>query len=355
MNQIQHLTFTVISKFGTLPEKPVIDSSDVTSSSATKDTKVEVKPNEDAKGRRRRSASDSSNDSSDDSESSSDDSSSSDSQDSDDDSIDSSHFQDTVEAPIDLKTEEAASKKFEQEFVIFRISGSAMENVNMAYEYLERIEKGDRMKDVVELLKNASKSLSKRDNSSSYSSRREKGEKEKSTKNSNKKPERKLEEKPSEREGTWKRGEKQDTSNGSKPERDGNRKDRREKTPYSGEKHSTIDKTEHRPHRENINENHRDSSKDFTKPEKNGKLSENSKPATASEGKSKPSMGRFEKRVSGPPSKPYSSSEGSKGKTISENKKPDKSQGPPAHHHAPREKPSSSAESKKPTTSSTSG
>jgi chemotaxis signal transduction protein len=62
---------------------------------------------------------------------------------------------DDSDAQPDSTTQHNHDKKNnnEQEFVIFKIKGYGEENVHMAFEHLDRIVKGDRIKDVMENLK----------------------------------------------------------------------------------------------------------------------------------------------------------------------------------------------------------
>lgn len=308
MNQIQSSTQTVISKFGTIPEK---------SSSEFSSRKVEVdtKQDESGKNRRRRSASGDSNESSD-----SEDDSAGSSEDSDDEvSVDLPEILDSHDVHIDKKVIN------EQEFVIFRIIGHAEENVNMAYDHLERIVKGDRIKDVMENLKAVSRHFVKRESPS----KKDRERTDKVVTGSATKPPRKtpaerkpIDEKPSEKDGLWKRGERADKYEPSKEKRtehSGKFSSSEKKVPTEAATERSKDNNSSAATNSNQESNKGDNH--VNKPDK----SSDKAAVNRSEKPEKPQLGKFEKRVSGPPAKPYSSESPRserKGSASSADKKP---------------------------------
>jgi hypothetical protein len=78
-------------------------------------------------------------------------------------SVDSADFQDAVESPDTVAPESALDKKKESEFVIFRVIGFTTENVDAAFNHLDRIIKGERIREVMESLKSVAKTLPRRD------------------------------------------------------------------------------------------------------------------------------------------------------------------------------------------------
>lgn len=83
----------------------------------------------------------------------------------DDVSLDSAAFEDTVEAPqnVAVLVDGGADKRKDGDFVVFRIIGFTAENVDVAFNHLDRIVKGERIKDVMESLKTTAKTLPRRD------------------------------------------------------------------------------------------------------------------------------------------------------------------------------------------------